>query len=309
MSMPNVVMPWSHNPVAFSSSAVAAAGPDVAPIAAALFSAGFADSAFALAAANPDAAALRELAEGWRVTRSADAALAAMIADGAGAVVPSVSVRDDGAPRFVVHIADTAAAATALRTEHGEHGVDSELRLFLDEALRDGDRFVDTAPGDGFAALSAASGAVMVSVIALCADVAQRHSLEASARLSGVEASLTARVDASLESVPTAPAGSGGTTMLHVGNASAVAPMLRGVRAALERREIGVVAWRCGRADETGRDAEALQIAGAVLGLFGFQHFALADGDNGTELVPAESMASNTMIFSLEPGCLARFAA
>ena len=85
--------------------------------------------------------------------------------------------------------------------------------------------------------------------------------------------------------------------------------LLRTVLGALERREIGVVAWRCGRADDTGRDAENLQVAAAVLGVFGFQHFALADGEHGVELVPAEVMASNEMIFSIEPSFLARFAA
>lgn len=313
MSIPNVVMPWSHNPVAFSADAVTPAdaptGPDAAPVAAALFNAGFVDSAFALVAANPDHEALCALADGWQATRTADAALATMIANGAGVVVPSVSVRDDGAPRFVVYIADSELATLALQQEHGEHGVDSELRLFLDEALRDGDRFIDAAPGDGFAALSAASHAAAVSVIALCSDAALRDALEASAQQSGVDTAITARTGTSLAQVPTAPASSGSTTMLHVGSAAAVAAMLSSVRGALERREIGVVAWRCGRADEVGRDAEALQIAAAVLGLFGFQHFALADGAQGTELVPAESMASNTMIFSLEPGYLTQFAA
>ena len=55
------------------------------------------------------------------------------------------------------------------------------------------------------------------------------------------------------------------------------------------------------------RDAESLQIAAAVLSVFGFQHFALTQGDDGMELVPADAMASNEMIFSLEPSFLMRF--
>ncbi|HYW52272.1 MAG TPA: hypothetical protein VE861_16765 [Gemmatimonadaceae bacterium] len=309
MSMPNAVLPWSHDPAACSAPVIAPDGPDVATIAAALFRAGFADSAFALAEANPHDDTLNELAAQWRTTRGADAALASMIERGAGAIVPSVPVRADGSPRFVLQVLDTDAALAAIETEHGEHGVDSELRLFLDEALRDGDRFVDASPGVGFAALSAASGDTAASVIVLCADEAQRDAIETSARLSDVDAAITARVTDSLDEVPTGPAIAGGTTMIHVGGAAAVAPLLSELRGALERGEIGAVAWRCGRADEQGRDAEALQVAAAVLGLFGFRHFALAQGADGIELVPAETMASNTMIFSLEPGFLARFAA
>ncbi len=123
-----------------------------------------------------------------------------------------------------------------------------------------------------------------------------------------MSAQVTASADLALDQVTFTAAGDA-STIVHVGSAGAVAPLLRTVRGALERGEIGVVAWRCGRSGETGRDAEHLQVAAAVLGVFGFQHFALADGEQGTELVPAEAMASNEMIFSIDPAFLARFAA
>ena len=313
MSMPEIVHPWSL-PMASADrptlAPVSETTPVVhaAPVAEALFAAGFVAAAIALADAVDDAA-LTERAGAWRDVASSDAILAATIRSGAGALVPSVATRTDGAPRFMISPTDADAAAAAIAEEHGEHGVDAELRLFLDEALRDGDRYVDAAPAGGFAALSAASGAASTSVVALCDDAAQAAAILASARWSGVSTQFTASADTTLEQVTWAPMASRASTILHVGSAGAVAPLLRTVRGALERREIGVVAWRCGRSGETGRDAENLQVAAAVLGVFGFQHFALADGAQGTELVPAEAMASNEMIFSIEPAFLARFAA
>ncbi len=318
MSMPEIVHPWSL-PMAPADSvslvsvtepaAIEPAVPEhAAPVANALFAAGFVSAAIALADASGDAA-LIERASAWRDVAASDAVVAATIGAGAGAIVPSVATRADGAPRFMISAADADAAVTAIAREHGEHGVDAELRLFLDEALRDGDRFVDAAPGDGFAVLSAATGIATTSVIALCDDAGQAAAITASAHWSGVSAQMTASADLALDQVPFATSSAATSTILHVGSAGAVAPMLRTVRGALERGEIGVVAWRCGRSGETGRDAENLQVAAAVLGVFGFQHFSLADGEQGTELVPAEAMASNEMIFSIEPTFLARFAA
>jgi len=312
MSIANIVHPWSLPTAATtrpSLTEVIDSAPlqDAGPVADALFGAGFVTAALALADASTDDA-LTQRAAGWRDVAAADAALATQIANGAGLLIPSVALRADGAPRFVVRTVDGSSAADAIVREHGPNGVDAELRLFLDEALRTGDRFVDAAPGHGFAALSAASGAARSSVIALCEGATHAVALTDSARASGVSGSVTAYGDATLDQLAFAPAAPGASTIVHLGSASLVAPQLRTVRGALERREIGAVAWRCGTASDDGLDAEHLQVAAAVLGMFGFQHFALADGEHGTELVPAEAMASNEMIFSIEPGFLARFA-
>jgi hypothetical protein len=311
MSLPNIVHPWSFSEPTthlLTASPPQTTPPDPAPIAAALFAAGFVASAIALAEADGDAA-LRATADAWQQTATLDASVAAMIARGAGAIVPSVSARADGSPRFVLRLHDADTAIDTIAVEHANDGVCAELRLFLDEALQDGDRYVDAAPGAGFAPLSAATCGHAVSVIALCADDAVRAAIDASATWSGVSDVVRTREGDSLSGIAFAPATHGATTILHLGGASAVAPLLTGARAALERREIGAVAWRCGRADESGRDAESLQIAAAVLGVFGFQHFALAQSADGMELVPADAMATNEMIFSLEPSFLARFAA
>jgi hypothetical protein len=262
-------------------------------------------AAVALAEAEGDEV-LKSRAGAWRDVAAADAALAQQIANGAGVLIPSVVLRPDGAPRFVLKTV-SGSAADAIEREHGPNGVDPELRLFLDEALRGGDRFVDVAPGHGFAALSAASGSANTTVIVLCDDSAQANAISASARASGVSGSVTAYADATLDQLALAPAVHGASTIVHLGGASQVALVLRTVRGAIERREIGAVAWRCGTANEDGLDAEHLQVAAAVLSVFGFQHFALADDANGPKLVPAEKMASNEMIFSIEPSFLARF--
>ena len=306
MSMPNVVHPWSFTQQSLTEVLPVPASPDMGPIASALFAAGFVNSAIALATSSPDRE-LQAMAGEWRQTVELDDAVAALIARGSGPIIPSVTARPDGSPRFVLQITDADSATRAIAQEHGDDGVSAELRLFLDEALRDGDRYVDAAPADGFAALSAATCGCAVSVIALCDDAAQRAALEASAEWSDVADALTAREADTLHEMSFTPTTSGASTLLHAGGAAAVASLLIGARDALERREIGAVAWRSGRADESSRDAESLQIAAAVLSVFGFQHFALTQGDDGMELVPADAMASNEMIFSLEPSFLMRF--
>ena len=307
MSKPHVAHPWSLTSPALTELPVDRAQPDVATVAAALHAAGFVRAAIALSASASDLD-LQAIGDEWRQTMAIDASLADRIERGAGPIIPSVSTRSDGSPRFVLRIADANAAAQAIAQEHGDDGVAAELRLFIDEALRNGDRYVDAAPGEGFAALTAASGTAAVSVIVLCEDRSECEAIETSARWSDVAGFVTARVGETLDDISFAPAATGASTILHAGSAAFVAPLLIGARAGLERRDIGAVAWRCGRADETGRDADSVQIAAAVLGVFGFMHFALTHGENGMELVPAEAMASNEMIFSLEPSFLARFA-
>ena len=306
MSMPQVVHPWSQPSAPMLQALPFSSDRDQAPVALALFNAGFVAAAIAVAecCGDPD---LMAQANGWRETQATDAALSGIISAAGAPLIPSVSIRNDGTPRFVLRIPDAVAAAGAMASEHGAHGADAELRLFLDEALRDGDRFVDAAPGVGFVALSAASGSASVSVIALCDDAVQRTAFETSAQWSNVAANLVCRTQTTIGELSLTPATPGGSTIVHAGSAASVAPMLSAVLPALERREIGAVAWRCGTADETGRDAESLQVAAAVLGVFGFQHFALAHGVDGTELVPAEAMASNEMIFSLNMAFQERF--
>ena len=305
MSVPDFQLPWSHNPAALLVADAAPVSRAAAATAGALHAVGFVLTAIAIAEAGDDEV-LRARAGFWRTTQRTDAILAAQVSAAAGAFVPSVSVLDDGSPRFVLRV-DDGSAADAIATEHGGDGVDAELRLFLDEALRNGDRYVDAAPALGFAALSAATVPADVSVIVLCDTARQRTALEKSAHRSDVSGRLTVREETTLEHLPFAPQMNGASTVLHAGSAADVAPLLQSARGPLQRGEIGAVAWRCGRSGDEGRDAESMQVAAAVLGIFGFQHFALADGAQGVELVPAEAIASNTMIFSLSPTFLLRY--
>ncbi len=281
---------------------------DAAIVAEALFASGCVSSAVAVAHVSGDAL-LRQRVVTWRERIAVDALMAESISRGDGIIVPSVVLCPSGAPRFVVAPADGATAADVITREHGMHGVDPELRLFLDLALQDGDQFVDAAPGCGFAALSAASGGANVSVMVVCDEASSYPALQRSVRLSRLEAAVTIHAAGGMAQVATSPSAAGGHTLIHAGGAAAVPSMLAELRPAFERRRIGAVAWRCGRSGEQGRDAEALQIAAAVLSVFGFEHFALADGPNGPHLVPAELMASNEMIFSLSASFCARLAA
>ena len=272
--------------------------PDAATIATALRDAGFVAAACAVARLGDDARTGE-----WDAIAVADAALAAAVAAHGVPAVPSVQVREDGAPRFVVAGGDAATLVADFDAEHRGSGVDAELRLFLDEALQPGDGYVDAAPGAGWAVLTAATRPG-VQATALVDDRAVHEAIVASARASGCAATVAVRRRD--EATAIVPGGANGLVVLHAGRAAEVAPLLQALRAADPAARIDAVAWRCGTARDADYDAEGLQVAAAVLGVLGFRHFALAASDDGVELVPAEAMASNTMIFSLGAAFLAR---
>jgi hypothetical protein len=277
--------------------AIPAIATDPAPVADTLRAAGFVRAATAIARIGDDA----RLAE-WEAIATADAALADVLATHGAIGVPSVQLGEDGAPRFVVCGDDMAALVDGFRQEHEGSGVDAELRLFLDEALQPGDRYVDAAPGAGWAVLTAATRPG-VRAIALVDDARAARAIATGARASRCAGAVTVRDLDAPDAFALAPAD--GVTVLHAGRAADVAPLLQALRAAHGTR-LDVVAWRCGAAHDADHDAEGMQVAAAVLGVLGFRHFALAAGEQGVELVPAEAMASNTMIFSLGEGFLAR---
>lgn len=263
---------------------------DTAVVADALRTAGFVRAATTIARIGDDARV-----DEWEAIATADAALATMLARQGAIGVPSVQLREDGAPRFVVCGDDAVALVAGFREEHDGSGVDAELRLFLDEALQPGDRYIDAAPRAGHAVLTAATRPG-VHVIALASDMRGATALTTSARASQCDDAVTVRDIAAPDACIVSPVD--GITILHAGRASDVAPLLQAMRAAHGTR-LDVVAWRCGAANDADHDDEGMQIAAAVLGVLGYRHFALAAGAAGIELVPAESMASNTMIFSL----------
>jgi hypothetical protein len=270
----------------------------MAPVADALRQAGFTQASIAVARLDGD-----ERAAAWTGLATADAALATVIATHGSIGIPSVQLREDGTPRFVVCGDDAHALVAQFADEHGDRGVDAELRLFLDEALQAGDRFVDARPGAGFAALTAATRAG-VAVVALVDDTRDGDALHRSARASGCDAAVTVRHIGDAGAL--AFGAHDGLTVLHAGHAANVAVLLQAMRAQAGAAAVDAVAWRCGTTRDADYDPEGMQVAAAVLGVLGFRHFALAVGTDGVELVPAEAMASNAMIFSLAEAFLAR---
>ena len=281
-------------------AAPAATDPDRAAIASALLSAGFTQSAMWLArqAGDDKVAELAAIAH-------ADAALVRVFDAHGMAGVPSVQVREDGSPRFITTSANTDRLLSAFRDEHGGDGVDSELRLFLDEALAPGDRYVDFAPSLGFAVLTAAT-ARAGEVLACVETDDEAAALRASARLTGCDGRLIVRT-ADAPDAWTLPH-TDGLVLMHAGAAANVAPLMQALRSADRSVRIDAVAWRCGATADADYDAESMHVAAAVLGVLGFQHFAIALGTEGVELVPAEAAASNAMIFSLSEAFLGRAA-
>lgn len=275
-------------------------GADLVALADALFDAGYRESAMALArrAETPEALACLHT---WQQVMTADASLADRIARSGIPLMPSVHVAD-GRPRFVL-VADAARWATALREEHGPTGILPELRGFLDEALAQGDVFVDAAPGFGFATLAAAtSRAAVAVVVATDEDEAAGH-VRQSACATGCANRVHFTEPAEWEAATLAQLGETGLVMLHAGDAGNVAPLLSAGRTALRHDRLGVVAWRCGTA---AQEVEGTDVAAAVLGVLGFLHFAIAERDGVVELVPTDAVANNEYIFSVAPAFIAR---
>lgn len=263
-----------------------------------LHAAGFTQAAQVAARRGNDARA-----DDWASMATADAALARTLEAHGTVGVPSVQLGDDGAPRFIVNAPGSEALVAAFHDEHHGDGVDTELRLFLDEAMAPGDRFVDFAPGLGFAVLTAATTAAG-SAMAVADTSEAEAALTTSARLSACSERVQVRGPAAPDAW-TIPA-TDGLVIVHAGAAAAVAPFLQGLRATDPAVHIDAIAWRCGTLRDADYDAEGVQVAAAVLGVLGFQHFALAVGTAGVELVPTEAVASNTMIFSVGASFLAR---
>ena len=100
--------------------------------------------------------------------------------------IPSVDLREDGAPRF--HIFPNGQQDFHLWAEReAEGGVDPEFRIFLSSQLESGDLLLDLAPGVGFLALSVATApGRAVQVITVSDDPVAASAIEGNARLAGV---------------------------------------------------------------------------------------------------------------------------
>lgn len=237
-------------------------------------------------------------AAGAATDNAGDEALAAAIRAHGAPVIPSISEGHNGTPRFFITSAEPRALLAAAEREFGAHGVDAELRLFLDEALAAGDCYLDTAPGLGFAALSAATQPHRVAVHAVLQahDAIDAANIAASASISGGH--VTVHDAPSIEGFVPEPLAPSAFVVLHVGAAAHVAPVLTSLRPLVQAGMIGAVAWR--------RQSDGAEVAAAALEVLGFTPFALVDGGEGMELVPADAVHTNEYVFSLTDAFIAR---
>ena len=250
------------------------------------------------------ARALLEGGDGPTAASSADARLREILTKHGAPVVPSVNSTGDDLPRFFVTSASLTALAEAGEREFGAHGVDAELRLFLDEALAEGDWFVDAEPGLGFSALSAATNGQAITVHVLAPAEARdgrmaeeiATDLRASARLSEVH--LHTHLGDSVDGITFDSLAPTAYVIVHAGDAAQVAPLMSRLRRWVQEGVVGAVAWR--------RTSEGADTAAAVLDVLGFAPFALVDGADGMELVPAHAVRTNEYMLSLSEAFIAR---
>jgi len=302
--------PSGHVRTRFEATSQSSAGPQgalmapgqVLALAQALLNAGYPESAIAAAEVDGSPEALA-CVEAWSRLATADAAFAPLVARSRAPLVPSVQLESDGSARFVLTSHDPEALASACRLEHGPHGIQAELRMFLDDALCVGDVFLDLAPGLGFAALGAATSGHDVTVVTAVDNLSAAGPLRESARLSGCAERVIVTTTDQVESIAISHIRGAGLVMLHLGDAGDVAHRVQAVLALHRSERIGAVAWRCGPSDG---EIEGVATAAAALGALDLSHFALAWRDGRSELVPADVAASNEYIFSISRAMIAR---
>ncbi len=227
------------------------------------------------------------------------AALAAAIAADGYAVIPSSQVNDVGEPRFVVTGSDADALASALEMEE-RVGVNAELRNFLDDALAAGDVFVDLAPGLGFAALAAATAPSAPRVLVLHGQPGIREAIRRSAARNGIGHRVDVAEPQPLDA-RSFDLSAQAFLVVHAGSAAQVAHVVVGVAETIRLDDVGVIAW-----SRSSSDDGDMRVATAVLEALGFSQFALTDGDESYELVPANAIHGADMTFSLSPAYVAR---
>ena len=226
--------------------------------------------------------------------------------------LPSVERLPNGAARFTLAVPLATLAGDgfeAYSLELAGGGVDRDLRLYLEEELRDGDAFLDVGARWGFAALAAATvPGRAVRVLALVDDAADEALLRsglASAAITGSLEALT--TDAPGRTPPDLlladPAPRCGSVYLRVSDARALADVLAGSAALLASGRLACLAWRC-RPGPDGAPVPADALALGSLSALGFEHFRVREGDKGCSLAPFTAPGEGH-VFSLSPAHLA----
>jgi hypothetical protein len=191
----------------------------------------------------------------------------------------------------------------------------AELLNFLDDVLQPGSQFVDFAPGDGTALLIASSvPSGGVRGLAISGDAAQCQQLNTAIADRALQSMATVRFDAtdaiSLDTLTAGELAGAAPLIVYAGDANVIPWLAKGALESIRASRIAVIAWRCVQASASdagaARDAD---IAGTVLAVLGFEHFALVERNDEIELVPLSAVATNTIVFSVSPAQRAQWAA
>ncbi|MEW5927022.1 MAG: hypothetical protein AB1941_06045 [Gemmatimonadota bacterium] len=257
----------------------------------------------AAAAAGPEHAA----------ARGGPAAPHAPAPGGRTTPLPSVVRLPNGAARFTLQVPLATLAGDgfeAYSLELAGGGVDRDLRLFLEEELRDGDAFLDVGAGWGFAALAAATvPGRAVRVLALVGGAAEQAVLRSGLAAAAITGSLEAlATDAPGRTPPDLlladPAPRRGNVFLRVSDARALPDVLAGSAGLVASGRLACLAWRCRPAPDGG-PAEADRAVLESLSGLGFQHFRVREDDAGCFLAPLASPPHGGHVFSLSAAYLA----
>jgi tetratricopeptide (TPR) repeat protein/glycosyltransferase involved in cell wall biosynthesis len=220
--------------------------------------------------------------------------------------LPARQRRSDGEPRFTLTVPLAAlngdAEFATYSTELAGDGVDPEARAFLDSVLGAEDVVIDVGAGWGFTALGAATAPTTPAlVVALVESSADAQVIASGARTALACAPMRVHVrgdagetgiDALIEKyAPVAP-----RVCVRVREPGAVVPVLAEAAAALTGGRVSAVVWNAAHRPELElTDTLALE----MLSSFGFDHFAMAQDDDGPVLVPLSAVPDARTIFSL----------
>lgn len=230
-------------------------------------------------------------------------------ADPTAAALPSAQRGPDGAPRFTLQVpfsrlADEAGFAL-FQQELVGGGVAAEVRCFLDDALRDGDIFVDVDAGWGLASLGAATHPTHApTTVAVFADAEDarlfRANLAAIVASGVVEVVMVPEFGAMrLDAV----AGERGRVFVRVADAAVLPHVLASAPTLLEDGRLAALLWTPRVAGGGLHPQDEIMLGG--LAALGFDSFRLVEDDTGPVLVPFRPEDGPGAALSLSAACLA----
>lgn len=219
----------------------------------------------------------------------------------------------DGSPRYTLSVPVSTLADERRFADYQAEligGLDREIRVFLDDVLRDGDLLLDVGAGWGLHAFGAATApGRAVNSVCVVDDEEGGALLRSNAAANGLADRVEVRVVASLADAPADELCSAllqresGRVFLRVEEGSDVPGVLaRGARLLADGRLAAVIWPR--RPREEGAVSLADRIVLQSLEAFGFSHLALVEDDHGPVLVPLEATPEATQVISLSAEAL-----